>query len=254
MRLAGKTAIVTGSGAGIGRAIAERFAQEGAKVVVSDVEDANGQETVAMIKAAGGEAIYVHCDVSNDEEAIALGQAAVDAFGVVDILINNAAAFVFCDIDSVTKADWDRVLGVNVRGPANCVKGALPGLRKAGGGSIVNIASVSGYIAQPKFVTYNTSKGAVLNMTRCLAMDLAPENIRVNTICPGAIRTRATDNHIAKMKMDPVAAYREFADGAVMKRMGEPKEIASAALFLASEDASYVTGATLVVDGGQTID
>src|SRR5215469_15920142 len=185
MRLANKTAIVTGAGSGIGRAIAELFAREGANVLVAEIEEATGQETVATISAEGGRARHVRTDVSNENDCRAMVEAAESYFGPVQVLVNNAAAFVFGKVELATRADWDRVLAVNVLGPAQCSKHVLPSMRRAGGGSIVNIASVSGFIAQPGFVPYNSSKGALLQMTRCMALDLASEQIRVNAICPG---------------------------------------------------------------------
>jgi NAD(P)-dependent dehydrogenase (short-subunit alcohol dehydrogenase family) len=254
MRLEGKSAIITGAGSGIGRAIAELFSREGAKVVVAELDAATGQETVAAIVAAGGSAIFHPTDVSNEADTQAMAQAALKAFGRIDILVNNAAAFIYGRIDEATTEAWQRVLAVNVLGPANCVRSVLPALRQAGGGSIVNIASVSSFIAQPEFVPYNTSKGAVLQLTRCLAMDLAKDKIRVNGICPGAIRTAATDRHVRRIGMDPEKAYAQFAADAVLNKMGQPIDIAYAALYLASDEASFVTGAHLVVDGGATID
>lgn len=254
MRLAGKTAIVTGAGNGIGRATAERFAAEGAKVAVVDWEEAGGKETVALIQAAGGQALFLKVDVSDDARTAAMAKSVEEAFGPIHILVNNAAAFVYGALESATRADWERVFAVNVIGAAGCARAVLPSMRRAGSGSIVNVASVSGFIAQPKFVPYNSSKGAVLSMTRCLAMDLAVDNVRVNTICPGSIKTRAIDNHIRVMGMEQEAAYKEFGDAAVLKRMGRPEEIAAGALFLASDEASFVTGATLVIDGGATLD
>ena len=180
--------------------------------------------------------------------------AATAAHGTVNILVNNAAAFVFGTVEDVTDADWNRVLGVNVIGTSHCVRHVLPAMRKAGGGAIVNLASVSSFIAQPAFIPYNASKGAVLQLTRCLALDLAADNIRVNAVCPGAIKTRATDQHIATLGLDPEEAYLEFGQDSPFKRMGEPSEIAYGALFLASDEASFMTGAHIVMDGGATID
>ena len=164
--LEGKSAIVTGGGNGIGRAIALLFADQGAKVLVADIEDEAGSSVVDEINQKGGDAVFHHTDIANESSAESAIQSAVAAFGTVNILINNAAAFVFGKVEDVSTADWDRVLGVNVRGPANCVRAVLPVLRDNGGGSIVNLASVSSFIAQPEFIPYNASKGAVRQLTR----------------------------------------------------------------------------------------
>lgn len=255
MRLEGKTAIVTGGGAGIGEAICMRFATEGANVVVAELETDNGQATADTINGLeGGRAKFCQTDTSDSASVARMVECAVSEFGTVDILVNNAAAFVFGKVEDVTMDDWHRVFGVNVIGYANCVREVLPVFRKAGSGTVVNIASVSAFIAQPEFIPYNASKGAVAQLTRCLAMDLAADNIRVNAICPGAIKTRATDKHIDSLGLDREASYVEFGRDSLMRRMGEPSEIASAALFLASEDASFMTGAHVVVDGGASVD
>lgn len=253
MRLEGKTAIVTGGGTGIGEAICNRFSAEGARVVVAELEVENGMSTVEGIKASGGSAMFVETDTSDSDSVRSMVATAVAEYGVVDILVNNAAAFVFGKVEDVTSDDWARVFGVNVIGYANCVRELLPTFRAAGSGVVVNIASVSSFIAQPEFVPYNSSKGAVAQLTRCLAMDLAPDNIRVNGICPGSIKTRATDKHIDSLGLDREQSYIDFGQDALMKRMGEPSEIASVALFLASDDASYMTGSHVIVDGGMSI-
>ena len=177
---------------------------------------------------------------------------AAGAFNGVDILVSDAAAFSFGSVDSASQEEWDRALGVNVMGTAYCAKHVLPVMREGGGGSIVVVASVSSFIAQPAFVPYNASKGALLQMTRCMALDMAPFNIRVNCVCPGAVLTRATEKHRAFVGADREEFLREAAEASMMKRLGDPSEIAYGALFLASDESSFMTGAPLVIDGGLT--
>ena len=230
-RFEGKTVIVTGGGTGIGEAICHRFASEGANVVIAELESDNGNSTAANINKSGGTAVFCETDTSNSDSVSAMIAGAVEEFGTVDILVNNAAAFVFGKVEDVTDADWARVFGVNVIGYANTVREILPTFRKAGGGAVVNIASVSSFIAQPEFIPYNASKGAVAQLTRCLAMDLAPDNIRVNAVCPGSIKTRATDMHIDSLGLDREQSYIDFGQDALMKRMGDAAE----------RDSSYVS-------------
>ena len=252
MRLRDKVAIVTGGGNGIGQAICELFAEEGAKVVVADIDPDGAAETAGRIKSAGGDATVVRTDVSRESEVQNMVDAALDAYGTLNILVNDAAAFVFGQVEDVTDADWQRVMGVNVIGPAYCVKHALPPMKKAGGGSIVMIASISSFIAQPGFVPYSTSKGALLQLTRCLALDLAPHNIRVNCVCPGAVLTDATERHRRFVNMEKEKFLKAAADLSMMKRIADPREIAHGALFLASDESSFMTGAPLIRDGGLT--
>ena len=173
--------------------------------------------------------------------------------GGIDVLVNDAAAFVFGGIEDVTAGDWDRVFSVNVIGAANTVKYSLPYLKIANGPAVVNIASVSSFIAQPKFIPYNSSKGALLQLTRCLALDLAEYGIRVNCVCPGSIYTPATERHIKFEGADRETFLEYAAEGSFLRRLGKPEEVAYAALFLASDEASFVTGEHLVVDGGATV-
>ena len=252
MRLANKVAVVTGSSSGIGRATAIRFAEEGAAVCVADLDVGGGDETVAQIKAAGGRAFFRKADISSESEIRELMNTAAREMGGLDILVNNAAAFVFGTVETASEQDWDRVLNVNVKGYAFCSKYAVPHMRKRGGGSIVNLGSISSFIAQPAFVPYNTSKGAVLQMTRCLAYDLAPDNIRVNCVCPGAIDTPATLRDAASKGLTKEQVVELYGALAFIKRMGDPREVANAILFLASDEASFITATPLMVDGGYT--
>jgi NAD(P)-dependent dehydrogenase (short-subunit alcohol dehydrogenase family) len=246
MRLANKVAIVTGAGAGIGEAIALRFAEEGARLVLADYNPAGVNALAGRIK----DSVAVQADISDPEQAKSITEAAVKHFGGVDILINNAADFTTKSVEDATIEDWHRVLNVNVIGTATVAKYAIPEMKKRGAGSIVNMASISGMIAQSEFVTYNSSKGAILTMTRCMALDLAPHKIRVNSICPGCIFTTATEREWKRMGITKEEWIARNAPGHMMNRVGEPIEVANAVLFLASDEASFITATHLMVDGG----
>lgn len=249
MKLSGKVAIVTGGGAGIGRAICERFAADGASVVVAELDANLGRETAEMIGKNKGKARFTHTDIKNEESIKDLIAETVSAFGGLNLLVNNAGAFVIRDVNA-TAEEWDTMLHTNIRGTAFCVKHALPELKKAGGGAIVNIGSISSVLGQGSMVTYNATKGAILTMTRCMALDLGRENIRVNCLCPGNIKTRALINHMKSLGKSYEDAERELSPLNFLGRIGTPSEVAACAAFLCSDDASYVTGASLFVDGG----
>jgi NAD(P)-dependent dehydrogenase (short-subunit alcohol dehydrogenase family) len=251
VRLAGKTAIITGAGAGIGEAIALRFAEEGARLVLNDIAARAGETALKKLTHLGAQAVLAVADISQESEARKIAESAVANFGTIDILVNNAADFTQKSVETAGIADWQKVLGVNVIGTALVSKFVIPHM-KAKGGSIVNVASMSGLIAQPDFATYNASKGAVVTMTKCMALDLAPYNIRVNSICPGCILTSASYREIERLGL----TFEEWRDRVaplhMLNRLGEPREVANAALFLASEEASFITSTHLMVDGGYT--
>jgi NAD(P)-dependent dehydrogenase (short-subunit alcohol dehydrogenase family) len=252
MRLANKVAIITGIGAGIGEAIAIRFAEEGATLVLNDISERAGQSTLKKIRDLGGKATLAIADISQEDGARSISVAAVQSFGGIDILINNAADFTQKNVEQAEVADWQKVLGVNVIGTALVSKFAIPHMRARGGGAIVNMASMSGIIAQPDFATYNASKGAVLTMTKCMALDFAPYKIRVNSICPGCILTSASYREIERLGITFEQWRDRVAPLHMLNRLGEPIEVANAALFLASDEASFITGTHLMVDGGYT--
>jgi NAD(P)-dependent dehydrogenase (short-subunit alcohol dehydrogenase family) len=252
MRLQDRVAIVTGGGRGIGEATCMLFAEEGAKVVVACRGREDGEGTVAAIKQNGGQAVYVQADVSEDEGAKRIAESAVNTFGKIDILVNNAAAFVIGTVEAVTPADWAKVLKTNVEGVGLCVKHVLPEMKKAGGGAIVNLGSIVASVALNAIVPDATSKGAVLTLSRLLAMDLAESNIRVNCVSPGWTLTPLMDEYCEMVGASLQDIEAVAAEQCFIKRMAQPREIAYAILFLASDEASYITGTNLVVDGGYT--
>lgn len=250
MRLHDKAALITGGGSGIGRETTLLFAQEGARVVVVDVNDQGGAETVALVKAAGGEATYVHADVAKAAECAKMVQVAEQTYGKLNILFNNAGIMRHDDDDAVnTEEDvWDLTMAVNLKGVYLGCKYGIPALRRAGGGSIINTASFVALVgaATPQ-LAYTASKGGVLAMTRELAVIHARENIRVNALCPGPLRTELLMSYLNT----PEKKQRRLVH-VPMGRFGEAKEMAYAALYLASDEASYVTGTDFMVDGGLT--
>lgn len=249
MRLEGKVAFVTGGGSGIGRATCERFAADGAKVAVAEIDPKPGAETVARIRKQGGTAEFIQTDIRSEASIQDAVAKTVSTFGKLNVLVNNAAAFVLRGVDA-SADEWEIMLQTNVRGTAFCVKHAVPEMKKVGGGAIINIGSISSVLGQPSMVTYNTTKGAILTMTKCLALDLGPENIRVNCLCPGNIKTPALIKHMKSLGKTYEQAEKELSPLNFLGRVGTPEEVAACAAFLASDDATYVTGTALFVDGG----
>jgi NAD(P)-dependent dehydrogenase (short-subunit alcohol dehydrogenase family) len=250
MRLANKVAVITGAGSGIGRESALLFAREGARVVVADVNEAAGQAVVEELRAAGGEAVYVRADVSKGAEAEGMVRAAEESFGRLDVLFNNAGISHAKDDDAVATEEevWDLTMNINLKGVFLGCKYGIPALRRAGGGSIINTASFVALLgaATPQ-LAYTASKGGVLAMTRELAVIHARENIRVNALCPGPLRTELLMKYL-----DTEEKRQRRLVHVPMGRFGEAREIAQAALFLASDESSFTTGATFLVDGGIT--
>jgi NAD(P)-dependent dehydrogenase (short-subunit alcohol dehydrogenase family) len=251
MRLAGKVAVITGAASGIGRATALRFCEEGASVAIFDKDSVRGEEVQEQIHGRGQSAIFLAVDVSIESQVKAGIERTASEFGGLHILVNNAAAFVFGSYD-VAESDWERVLSVNVKGAAFCAKYATEKMIRWGGGSIVNVNSISGFIAQERSLPYNTSKAALLGLSRCLAMDLAPHKIRVNAVAPGCIDTPQLRADAARAGM--TYEQNEALEGPLhlLNRFGRPEEVANAILFLASDEASFITGTCLMVDGGYT--
>jgi NAD(P)-dependent dehydrogenase (short-subunit alcohol dehydrogenase family) len=249
-RLAGKTAIVTGAAQGIGRGIAHLFADEGARLILADLKDEGGLGTRAEIEGAhpGTQVLCVRCDVGDPGDVERLVQAAEEAWGPVAVLVNNAAAWRGGTAVDMPLADWELARRTIYDAAFLGAKYAVPSMERAGGGSIINIASVHGLLAARRSVAYEAAKGALITLTKQLAVDYGPQRVRVNAICPGLIVTEAFRH---RMEADPARA-RVAAELYPLRRYGEPLDIARAAVFLASEESSFITGHALVVDGGLT--
>lgn len=251
MKLNGKVAIITGSGSGIGRATAILFAREGAKVVVADLVASAGEETVAEIRNEGGVAIFAQVDVSKAAQVEAMVRLAVETYGRLDILFNNAGLTLPARVTETTEETWTLSLDVNLKGVMLGCKYAIPEMQKAGGGSIINTASMLGLVASPRQAPYCAAKGGVVLLTKQVAIDYARDNIRVNCICPSEVDTPMHRKFIAETP-DPAATKKRLLERIPLNRVAQPEELAAAALFLASNDSSYITGVALPVDGGLT--
>ena len=247
MRLKDKVAVVTGAAGGIGFACAERFAREGAKVVLSDIDPAKGEEAAERIQGAGGEAVFVACDVGDKAQVKALIDSAVAAYGRLDCVVSNAGIVHACDFLELEEEDFDRVLRVNLKGVFLTGQAAARQMAAQGeGGAIINMSSVNAVMAIPSITPYVVAKGGVNQLTKVMSIALADKNIRVNGIGPGSIMT-----DMVKSVNDNPAAMRSLMSRTPLGRIGEAGEVASVALFLASDDSSYITGQTIYPDGGR---
>lgn len=252
MRLEGKVAVITGAGSGIGAATAQRFAAEGARLVVNDINEADLERTLAGLD---GKRESVVGDVSEDSTAEQLAETARDAFGQIDVLVNNAGVHFIRDILETTSEDWDRVMGINLKSMFLCAKYVIPTMLEQQSGSIINLASISAYVGQEmegqSTHLYNVTKAGAQQLAISLATRYAGDGIRVNAVCPGATRTEQIRHESAERSREAEDAIWTGAGGATpLGRVGQPSEIAAAILFLASDESSFVTGSSLVVDGG----
>jgi NAD(P)-dependent dehydrogenase (short-subunit alcohol dehydrogenase family) len=249
MDLPNKVIIITGAGRGIGAAAAELCAKNGAKVVVSDINDDWGNKVVAKLRAQDLEVSYLHADVSKEADVVALVKFAVDKYGKLDGIVNNAATIVVKKVADITAEEWDLVIRVNLTGVFYGCKHAIRQFLKQGGGSIVNIGSISAVVGMPEQPVYCASKGGVFQLTRQIAIDYAKENIRCNTIGPGSVEGEFLDIYLNNQS-DPTTARDVIIAGHPIARLASPFEIAEAIMFMLSDRSSFVTGANLQVDGG----
>ena len=247
MRLKSKVAIVTGAGSGIGEATALAFAKEGARVTVADVVDSAGNETVEQIRATGGDAIYVHTDVTSASDIQGMVSATISNYGKLDVLFNNAGIAMRLAVADLPEEDWDRCIDINLKGAYLGSKYAIPAMMVNDGGSIINTASIYGIVGGPNRAAYVASKGGIVNLTRGMALDYADSNIRVNCICPGY-----TDTPIIQNIVETPTKYQALVEQHPMGRLAKPLDIAYGALYLASDESAFVTGIALPIDGGYT--
>ena len=251
IRLAGKMAVITGGGTGIGQAIALAFAREGARVAVAGRRMEKLQETVQLLRQAGTEALGLECDVTRAGDTERVVKTAEEKFGRVNVLVNNAGTLSVSTVETISEQDWDLVMTTNVKGPFLMSRAALPAMRRAGGGSIINIGSVLGIAAIRDRAAYCASKGGVTMLTKAMALDHAQDNIRVNCLCPSIVESDMTQNLFAETEVGRKSRESRLAT-IPLGRFGKPNDIAGLAVFLASEESSWMTGTVIPVDGGVT--
>lgn len=250
--IAGRTAIVTGAATGVGRAIAEYFARAGARVLMCDISEEEGRSAADALTAAELEVEFRAADVSDADQARSLIDAAVELWGSLDVLVNNAAIQVEKTLEDTEPEDWDRLMSVNLRGVYGCSRPAIGAMRAGGGGSIINIASVNGFWVEPGLAAYCAAKGGVITLTRAIAAENGKDGVRCNCICPGYVDTGMAGRYLDSQE-NPAAARAEVAQLHAVGRVGQPADIAACAQYLASDAAGFVTGAAFVVDGGLSL-
>ena len=247
MRLEGKVALISGGARGQGAVEARIFAKEGAKVVIGDILDDLGRQVEAEIAEAGGDITYVHLDVTSEADWEDAVRTAVDNYGGLNILVNNAGILIRANVEDTTEEDWDRIMDINAKGVFLGTKASIPAMRDAGGGSIINISSVAGLQGSPQSAAYSSTKGAVRILTKSTAVQYAKENIRCNSVHPGIIYTDMTSD-----SLDTEEGQRNWMNRVPIGRLGQSEDVANGVLFLASDESSYMTGSELVIDGGIT--
>lgn len=250
MRLQGKVALLTGAGSGIGKTTAELFAREGAAVVVNDIDERKGQETARSIQAAGGSAMFLHADVTDSDSVQAMVREAVKVCGKVDILFNNAGISGVGAIHEIEPEAWDRVIQVNLRGVFLPSKHVLPYMMERKAGNIINMSSCIAEIGLARRASYSAAKGAVLALTKSMQVDYAKYNIRVNAVLPGTIMTPFVEQYLQSSYEDPAAAIAAIKTRQLSGELGRPEDVASAVLFLASDESAFMMGSPLYIDGG----
>jgi len=247
-RLNGKVALITGSALGMGREHAKLFASEGAKIVVTDINEQAGLENVETITRAGGEAIFIQHDVASEDDWKRVVDKAVEAYSKVDILVNNAGILLSKSLEDTSVEEWDLVMNINLKGVFLGCRAIIPAMKIAGGGSIVNISSIYGIVGAPDCAAYEASKGGVRLLTKSAAVDLIKHNIRVNSIHPGGVETPM----VTQLRPEGSEAIESPSSNVPLGRIGQPEDIAKLALFLASDDSAYSSGGEFIIDGGMT--